>query len=204
MSSLLTLGLPKRRPRRSVQGRNLKKLGMSANHIIYYTWATSEVVRERPSDDRWGSLVRFFEELRRSSVLNANVGAVSRCTWVAMGGPWALLGSTWAPSWATAWPKCSVFWSFLSFLGHSWKLSGTLLGPSARLLKHLLRLLLSRVSLMTLTLKKRMKTRIDRCDWCGLLLDVNKVLVTPGKFFSAPKSKVRSGSKALFEVIVDS
>ena len=49
-----------------------------------------------------------------------------------------------------------------------------------------------------------MKTRIDRCDWCGLLLDVNKVLVTPGKFFSAPKSKVRSGSKALFEVIVDS
>lgn len=37
MSSLLTLGLPKRRPRRSVQGRNLKKLGMSANHIIYYT-----------------------------------------------------------------------------------------------------------------------------------------------------------------------
>ena len=68
---------------------------------------------------RWGSLGGFFEELRRSSVLNANVGAVSRCTWVAMGGPWALLGSTWAPSWATAWPKCSVFWSFLSFLGHS-------------------------------------------------------------------------------------
>ena len=51
--------------------------------------------------------------------------------------------------------------------------------------------------------KERIKTRIDRCDWCGLLLDVKEVLVTPGKFFSAPKSKVRSGLKALFEVVVD-
>ena len=58
---------------------------------------------------RWGSLGGFFEELRRSSVLNANVGAVSRCTWVAMGVPWALLRSTWTPLWATAWPKWSFF-----------------------------------------------------------------------------------------------
>ena len=51
----------------------------------------------------------FFVELRRSSVLNANVGAISRRTCVAMGVPWALLGSTWTLSWATAWPKCWFF-----------------------------------------------------------------------------------------------
>ena len=51
-------------------------------------------------------------ELRRSSVLNANVGAVSRRTCVAMGVPWELLGSTWTLSWATAWPKCSFLKTF--------------------------------------------------------------------------------------------
>ena len=47
---------------------------------------------------RWGSFGGFLEELRRSSVLNANVGAVSSCTCVATGVPWALLGSTWTRS----------------------------------------------------------------------------------------------------------
>ena len=68
---------------------------MSANHIIYYTWATSEVSADRSSEGRRGSLGGFFEKLRRSSVLNANVGAVFRCTCVGLGVPWALLGSTW-------------------------------------------------------------------------------------------------------------
>ena len=70
-------------------------------------------LRGQSSEGRRGSFGGFFEKLRRSSVLNANVGAVSRFTWVAMGGPWAVLGSTWTPSWATAWPKCSFFGAFL-------------------------------------------------------------------------------------------
>ena len=73
----------------------------------------SEVARQVFGRVRWGLFGGFFEELRKSSVLNANVGAVSRSTWVAMGGPWAVLGSTWTPSWATAWPKCSFFGAFL-------------------------------------------------------------------------------------------
>ena len=65
----------------------------------------------------------FFVELRRSSVLNANVGAVSRRTCVAMGVPWALLGSTWTLSWATAWPKCLFFLNiFFDFCSHELRL----------------------------------------------------------------------------------
>ena len=98
---------------------------MSAKHIIYYTWATSEVAWARSSEGLRGSFGRFFEELRRSSVLSANVGAVSKRTCVAIVVLWALLRSTGTLSWATAWPKWSFFGAFLWFLGHSWKLSGS-------------------------------------------------------------------------------
>lgn len=55
-------------------------------------------LRGQSSEGRRGSFGGFFEKLRRSSVLNANVGAVSSCTCVATGVPWALLGSTWTRS----------------------------------------------------------------------------------------------------------
>ena len=61
----------------------------------------------------------FFEELRRSWVLNANVGAVSRRTCVAMGVPWALLGSTWTLSMGHRMAQVLLFWGILFFLWHS-------------------------------------------------------------------------------------
>lgn len=88
----------------------------------YYLLHLSHVgdLRGQSSEGRRGSFGGFFEKLRRSSALNANVGAVSSCTCVATGVPWALLGSTWTRSKGHRMAQVFAFFcEFLSFLRYS-------------------------------------------------------------------------------------